>query len=99
MAKKISAAEEPLKNDKVVGKPQYVRDVVCTTTTYMCELKRKLISNRKRLISQTQEKMPKSLKKSPRNSHFPFVILKKLLMKEEAKLYLRSDLSNHCAIQ
>ena len=78
---------------------RYVRDVVCTTTTYMCELKRKLISNRKRLISQTQEKMPKSLKKSPRNSHFPLVILKKLLMKEEAKLYLRSDLSNHCAIQ
>ena len=36
---------------------KYVRDVVCTTTTYMCELKRKLISNRKRLISQTQEKM------------------------------------------
>ena len=51
---------------------KYVRDVVCTTTTYMCELKRKLISNRKRLISQTQEKMPKSLKKI--SQKFPFSI-------------------------
>ena len=70
---------------------------------YMCERKRKLISNRKRLISQTKEKMlfandQSSMKGKNKLMVFYLLIFQNLLMKAKA-LFTICDLSDHCAIQ